>query len=184
LNAGSSSASKSARSSRTRPICCQNYAFADEDSRKLYQDHFESCGIVAERVDLLGPSTPQQVLSFYSQVDIALDPFPYNGGTTSCEALAMGVPVITMRGDRFVSRVGSTIVHNAGLGGLITHSPAEYVEKAVELGRNPALLADMRANMRTRLAASTLCDTAGFTRRLESAYRDIWRRWCAAQQKS
>lgn len=165
-------------------LVMKNYAFADEGSRKLYQDHFESCGIVAERVDLLGPSTPQQVLSFYSQVDIALDPFPYNGGTTTCEALAMGVPVITMRGDRFVSRVGSTIVDNAGLGGLITHSPAEYVEKAVELGRNPALLADMRANMRTRLAASTLCDTAGFTRRLESAYRDIWRRWCAAQQKS
>lgn len=163
-------------------LLMKNHAFADEGSRKLYQDHFESCGIGLERVDLLGPSTHQQVLPFYSEVDIALDPFPYNGGTTTCEALAMGVPVITMRGDRFVSRVGSTILYNAGLGDLVTHSLAEYVEKAVELGRNPALLAGMRDNMRARLAASTLCDTAGFTRRLESAYRDIWRRWCAAQQ--
>jgi protein O-GlcNAc transferase len=165
-------------------LVMKNHAFADGGSRKLYQDHFESCGIGPERVDLLGPSTPQQVLSFYSQVDIALDPFPYNGGTTTCEALAMGVPVITMRGDRFVSRVGSTIVCNAGLGNLIAHSRAEYVKTAVELGRNPALVAEMRANMRTRLAASTLCDTAGFTRRLESAYRDIWRRWCAAQPRA
>jgi len=163
-------------------LVMKNHAFADEGSRRLYEDHFESCGISRERVDLLGPSTHPEVLRFYSQVDIALDPFPYNGGTTTCEALTMGVPVITMRGDRFVSRVGSTIVHNAGLGALITHSPAEYVEKALELGRNPALVADIRANMRTRLAASTLCDTSGFTRRLESAYRDIWRRWCAAQQ--
>ena len=169
---------------RRNPIArlvMKNYAFADEGSRKLYQDHFEKGGIGAERLDLLGPSTPQEVLPFYSQVDIALDPFPYNGGTTTCEALAMGVPVVTMRGDRFVSRVGSTILYNAGLGALVTHSPAEYVQKAVELGQNPALVAGMRADMRTKLAASTLCDTAGFTRRLESAYRDIWRRWCAAQ---
>jgi len=165
-------------------LVMKNPGFTDEGSRKLYRDHFERCGIDSARVDLLGPSTHPEILRFYSQVDIALDPFPYNGGTTTCEALAMGVPVITMRGDRFVSRVGSTIVHNAGLGSLIKCSQAEYVEKAVELGRNPAQLDEMRAGMRTRLATSTLCDTAGFTRRLENAYRDIWRRWCAAQPRA
>jgi protein O-GlcNAc transferase len=162
-------------------LVMKNPGFADEASRKLYQDHFESCGIARERVDLLGRSPHKDLLQYYSQVDLALDPFPYNGGTTTCEALAMGVPVVAMRGDRFNSRQASTILYNAGLAELVTHSQAEYVEKAVELGQNFALLADLRNNMRTRLAASTLCDAEGFTRRLESAYRDIWRRWCSAQ---
>ena len=94
----------------------------------------------------------------------------------------MGVPVITLRGDRFVSRVGVTIVESAGLPELVAGTVSEYIEKAVDLGRHPALIAEMRAGMRGRLAASTLCDTDGFTRRLEGAYRDIWRRWCDTQR--
>jgi protein O-GlcNAc transferase len=166
----------------TARLVMKNGAFADEASRSLYRHHFEQCGISPERVDLLGPSPHEELLPFYSQIDIALDPFPYNGGTTTCESLAMGVPVVTLRGDRFVSRVGSTILYNVGLGELVAHTQAEYIDKAIELGQNPALLAEMRANMRTRLAESTLCDTAGFTKKLEQAYREIWRRWCAAAQ--
>lgn len=162
-------------------LLMKNYAFADEESRRLYQGYFAQSGIAARRVDLLGPSPHGAVLESYSQVDIALDPFPYNGGTTNCEALAMGVPVITLRGDRFVSRVGATILHNAGLDSLVARSESEYIEKAAELAAQPEEVAAMRAGMRARLARSTLCDCAGFTRKLENAYRDIWRRWCALQ---
>lgn len=170
------------RRNPTARLVMKTRAFGDDASRRLYQQHFERCGVSRERVDLVGPSAHQEVLPYYSEVDIALDPFPYNGGTTSCEALAMGVPVITLRGDRFVSRVGATIVESAGLPELVAGTVNEYIEKAVDLGRHPALIAEMRAGMRRRLAASTLCDTDGFTRRLEGAYRDIWRRWCDTQR--
>ena len=165
-------------------LVLKNHNLADDASRRFYWRQFEQCGIAPERVDLLGPSPRAELLAFYSQIDIALDPFPYNGGTTSCEALAMGVPVITLRGDRFVSRVGSTILHNGNLADCIAHTPAEYIDKAAEMGCNPERLAEMRTGMRTRLAASTLCDTVGFTRRLESAYRQIWQHWCLARREA
>lgn len=167
----------------TARMVMKNATFDDPASREFYARQFESLGVCRERVDLLGGSPHRELLGYYSQVDIALDPFPYNGATTSCEALAMGVPVVTLRGNRFISRVGSSILHNAGLDDLVTASEAGYVEKALALGQNHALLAEMRATMRARLAASTLGDTVGFTRRLESAYRDIWRRWCVAQKR-
>lgn len=162
-------------------LVMKNPTFEDAYCRRLYQQHFERCGIAAERIDLLGPSPHDELLAHYSEIDIALDPFPYNGGTTTCEALAMGVPVVGMRGDRFVSRAAATLLHNAGLDELMTNDPEEYIEKAIALGRDVASLAVMRANMRNRLAQSTLYDSAGFTRNLEHAYREVWRRWCAQQ---
>jgi len=172
------------RQNPTSRLVMRNRPFADEATRNLYQQHFERCGIEPGRLDLLGPCSHIEYFQSYAQVDITLDPFPYNGGTTTCESLAMGVPVVNLRGDRFVSRLGSTILHNAGLDDLITHSQAEYIEKAVELGRNPARLAEMRTNMRQKLAASTLFDTAGFTKKLESAYRGVWQHWCVQQSRT
>lgn len=169
------------RRSPAARLIMKNFTFADEATRDLYRERFDRCGIAQERLDLLGPSSQLELLRSYDEVDIALDPFPYNGGTSTCEALAMGVPVITLRGDRFVSRIGATILHNAGLDPLIASSEAGYIEKAIELSQKTAQLAEMRAGMRSRLAASTLCDTVGFTRKLENAYREIWRRWCALQ---
>ena len=166
----------------TARLVMKNSTFDDEASRVFYAQQFESCGVRRERVDLVGHSPHQELLAYYSQVDIALDPFPYNGATTTCEALAMGVPVVTLRGNRFISRVGSSILHSTGLEDLVTENEAEYIDKALLLGQSASVLAEMRANMRARLAASALCDTAGFTRRLERAYRDIWRRWCSTQK--
>ena len=163
-------------------LVMKNFTFADQGSRELYREQFERNGIASDRVDLLGPSGHAELLGSYAGVDIALDPFPYNGGTTTCEALAMGVPVISVRGDRFVSRVGATILHHAGLGALIAQNETEYIEKAVGLAAQPERVAEMRAGMRARLASSTLCDSVGFTRNLENAYRQIWRRWCALQK--
>jgi predicted O-linked N-acetylglucosamine transferase (SPINDLY family) len=167
----------------TARLVMKNATFDDQASHEFYARQFESLGVRRERVDLVGGSPHRELLEYYSEVDIALDPFPYNGATTSCEALAMGVPVVSLCGNRFISRVGSSILHNAGLDDLVTASEADYVEKALALGQNHALLAEMRATMRARLAGSTLGDTVGFTRRLESAYRDIWRRWCGAQKR-
>ncbi len=133
-------------------------------------------------MELLGPVPQCELLGCYSQMDLALDPFPYNGGTTTCEALAMGVPVLTLRGDRFVSRVGASLLANAGLEDLIAATAEEYAAKAVALAANPALLSALRPKLRGILAHSTVCDVGGFTRKLESAYRDIWRRWCAARR--
>ncbi|HYW42860.1 MAG TPA: hypothetical protein VE959_08390 [Bryobacteraceae bacterium] len=169
------------RRNPTAHIALMNAGLGDGPSRDLYRRHFEDCGITPDRLHLSDRVDRLDVFGAYAHLDLALDPFPYNGGTTTCEALAMGVPVVTLAGDRFVSRVGSTILHNAGLPELIAHSREEYIQKAVELGRNPARLAGLRSSMRARLAQSTLCDIAGFTRKLENAYREIWREWCSRQ---
>ncbi len=117
------------------------------------------------------------MLAAYSHIDIALDPFPYNGGTTTCEALWMGVPVITQAGDRFVSRVGATILTNAGFPAWVTHSPEEYVEQAAALAADTGQLARTRASLRSAVQSSTLGNTAQFTRRWEHALRMVWREW-------
>src|SRR6185312_12184107 len=93
---------------------------------------------------------------------------------TTCEALSMGVPVVTLRGDRFAGRLGATVLHNAGFADLIAETKEEYIEKAVALGRSrraPELVRD-------RVARSALCDVPAFTRKLEAAYRNVWSRWC------
>jgi predicted O-linked N-acetylglucosamine transferase (SPINDLY family) len=90
----------------------------------------------------------------------------------------MGVPVISLRGDRLVGRLGATVLENAGMAECVAANRADYVRKAVELGRDADRLAAIRAGMRTKLAASVLCDVAGFTRKLEAAYRGMWKAWC------
>ncbi|HKX00347.1 MAG TPA: tetratricopeptide repeat protein [Bryobacteraceae bacterium] len=165
-------------------LIMKNSTFDDQASREFYAQQFEKFGIDRRRVDLEGASPHGELLAHYAQVDIALDPFPYNGATTTCEALAMGVPVVTLRGNRFISRVGSSVLDSAGLHELITENEADYIRKAVRLAEDIPALARMRATMRERLAASALFDTAGFTRSLEGAYRDIWRKWCSAQKRN
>jgi protein O-GlcNAc transferase len=154
-------------------------AFVDPECRAVYEAHFARYGVTAGRVDLLGPSPYDEYLRAFHEIDIALDSFPYSGETTTCEALQMGVPVITLRGDRFAGRLGATVLHNPGFGEWIAEDRDEYVRLAVEWGRDAQRLARVRAGMRAHLASSTLCDVAGFTRKLEAAYRTVWGRWCA-----
>jgi predicted O-linked N-acetylglucosamine transferase (SPINDLY family) len=115
----------------------------------------------------------------HREIDLALDTFPYNGGATSCHSLWMGVPFVTLAGDRYMARIGSSLLGQTGLGGFVARSQDEYVELAARAARDPDRLAALRATMRDRLAASPLLDGAGFTRALEAAYRSIWRAWCA-----
>jgi len=118
-------------------------------------------------------------LELYRHVDIALDTFPYNGGTTTCEALWMGVPVVTLRGRTHASRMGASLLTAATLPELVTDSEDQFVAVARQLADDPERLAALRRGLRARLRAAPLMDEAGFTRALESRYRDAWRRWCA-----
>ena len=118
--------------------------------------------------------------ALYHRVDIALDPFPYNGTTTTCEALWMGVPVITLRGDRHAGRVGASLLTQIGLTDLIAHSIEEYVDIAVALADNSGRLDDLRRALRPRMAGSTMCDERAFAFKMEAAFRTMWQHWCAA----
>jgi predicted O-linked N-acetylglucosamine transferase (SPINDLY family) len=114
----------------------------------------------------------------YHGVDIALDPFPYNGTTTTCEAMWMGAPVITLIGNRHSGRVGLDLLSRVGLAHLAAKDADEYVKKAVDLARDIPALADLRRNLRERVRASPLCDAPRFAHEFEAALRRMWRQWC------
>jgi protein O-GlcNAc transferase len=120
-------------------------------------------------------------LKVYASVDIALDAFPWNGHTTACEALWMGVPVVTLYGERYAGRMAASALTALGLTELIARSPEEYVAIAAHWAADVDRLARLRAGLREQMRTSPLCDGAAFTRSLEEAYRSLWRRWCARQ---
>ncbi|MGH7862214.1 MAG: tetratricopeptide repeat protein, partial [Candidatus Dormibacteraceae bacterium] len=104
-------------------------------------------------------------------------PFPFNGGTTTVEALWAGVPVVTLAGDHYVSRMGVSHLSAVGLGELIAATPDEYLAAAVGLARDPSRLVELRATLAERMR-NTICDGERFTRGLEDAFRAMWRTWC------
>ena len=113
-------------------------------------------------------------LSIYSAVDIALDSFPYNGATTTCEALWMGVPVVSLAGDRHAGRAASSLLHAVGLGHLVAQDVERYIEICAELAADIGALAELRSGLRARMRRSPLMDEAGFVRSLEACYLDLW----------
>jgi predicted O-linked N-acetylglucosamine transferase (SPINDLY family) len=144
---------------------------------------FAGHGIAASRLLLRGwEAQTRHHLDHYNEVDIALDPAPYNGVTTTCEALLMGVPVVVLRGDTHLSRMGASLLVAAGLAELIAETPAGYLQKCLLLAGDPAALAGLRAQLRGRVAASALMNEAGFTRALEREYRGMWLTWCQRQR--
>jgi predicted O-linked N-acetylglucosamine transferase (SPINDLY family) len=141
---------------------------------------FADHGITSDRLTLLRPTDGgREHLEHYHQVDIALDTFPYHGTTTTCEALWMGVPVITMAGATHVSRVGASLLHSVGLDELVASSPQDYLRRAASVASDRGRLAQLRGELRRRMAASVLTDATRFTRNLERAYRTMWASWCA-----
>jgi predicted O-linked N-acetylglucosamine transferase (SPINDLY family) len=137
-------------------------------------------GVDASRLEFLPMRELLDYFRTYERVDVALDSFPYAGGTTTCDALWMGVPVVTLVGDRPFSRSGASLLRNAGLTELITRTPDEYVRAAVELATDRARLAGLRAGLRDRLRASPLLDATGFARAVEQAFDAMWERAVAA----
>ena len=140
---------------------------------------FAAQGIDKTRILLL-PFVPEKAthLGHYNQIDIALDPFPYAGTTTTCEALWMGVPVLSVTGDRHASRVSGSLLNAIGLKELATANPDACIAKAIEVASNLDGLAALRAGLRSRMMASPLRDEQGFTRDLEAAFRKMWTDWC------
>jgi predicted O-linked N-acetylglucosamine transferase (SPINDLY family) len=152
-------------------------ALGDPRISRRYRDAFDAGG-VGGSVDFSGMVPHRELLERYGDVDVALDPFPYSGGLTTLESLWMGVPVVTLGGERFASRHTLSHLAAAGLHELIADDRAAYVAKAVSLAGDLPRLQELRLSMRDRLAASPLCDAPRFTRNLEQAYRSMWRKWC------
>jgi predicted O-linked N-acetylglucosamine transferase (SPINDLY family) len=152
----------------------------DPSTRALYQAKLEAVGVAPERMVLLetAPSWHDHMAQ-YGEIDVALDPFPYNGTTTTCDALWMGVPVVTLRGDRHAARVGASLLARVGLAALVADDLDGYVATAVALAQDAPRRTALRTSLRARVQTSPLGDPTGFTRALEDAYRAMWHRWCA-----
>jgi len=154
-------------------------AFDDAGARTHLLDRFAQRGIDAARIDLVSwIANSAGHLALYDRIDVALDPFPHNGYTTTCEALWMAVPVVALAGERHVARISASFLARVGLQELIADNLERYVDLAVALAADTARLAELRRSLRPRMAASPLCDAQGFTRQLEAVYRAMWRRWC------
>ncbi len=141
----------------------------------------ERAGVKLERVEFIPRLPYRDYLASITEVDIALDPFPYNGGTTSIDTLIMGVPVVTLAGDRSIARGGVSLLSNLGLTELIAATPQDYVDIVRQLADDPARLAALRSSLRDRVQSSPLMDGERFTRNLEALYRQMWQTWCDTQ---
>lgn len=143
-----------------------------------YRRLFVDAGLDSDRLAIVGKTEHSGVMAHYGEIDIALDPYPYNGCVTTLEALWMGVPVVARAGDYFASRMGCTLLTAVGLGELVTTSEQEYVQTAVSLATRTTYLAETRRNLRAHMQASGLLDGRGLAAALDDAYRLAWRRWC------
>jgi predicted O-linked N-acetylglucosamine transferase (SPINDLY family) len=144
-------------------------------------EFFAANNIAPDRVELIGwAASEKEHLQLYNRIDIALDTYPYHGTTTTCEAMWMGVPVVTLAGNAHVSRVGVSLLSNVGVPELIADSPEKYARLASELAHDPARLSSLRSTLRQRMAQSPLMDAPRFARNVEAAYRQMWRTWCGA----
>ncbi|MCS6850985.1 MAG: tetratricopeptide repeat protein [Gemmataceae bacterium] len=144
-----------------------------------FRQLFAAEGIDPSRLELSGWARHEELLAQYHSIDIALDPFPYSGGLTTCEALWMGVPVVTCPGATFASRHAFSHLSNAGVTETIATDEADYERRAVELARDWERLEQLRRELRPRMAQSPLCDGPRFARHLHRALREVWRQWCA-----
>lgn len=164
-------------------LLVKSYALQDAGTRSRMLAELAGRGVRAKRVQLLNAVPGKKDhLGLYSRVDIALDTFPYNGTTTTLEALWMGVPVICLLGDRHSGRVGASILERLQLGDLLCRDRQEYVERAASLAGDAAQLMALRTSLRPRLQASPLMDVRDFTRTLEAEYRKFWVAWCAGRR--
>lgn len=152
--------------------------------RQKLLDHFATEQIAPDRIDFLSFVPLAGYFAAYAQIDIALDPFPYTGGTTTCDALWMDVPVVSLAGQTAVSRGGLSILSNIGLTELIAHSTADYIAIATNLAHDVSNLRHLRTNLRHRMCGSPLMDAAGFSREMGLLYRTAWSKWCSERVRA
>ena len=159
--------------------------FLDGDTRGLqaeFQGRFQGLGVSTDRIDVYGSSSYHDYLDIISQVDIALDTYPYNGAITTFECLWMGVPVVTLTGDVFASRMGLNILKGAGLELFSASTPEEYLAKACSFADQLESLGQIRRSLRSRMLSSPLCEPPRLAREMEVAFRQMWQHWCAGSQ--
>ncbi|MHB8388080.1 MAG: O-linked N-acetylglucosamine transferase, SPINDLY family protein [Acidobacteriaceae bacterium] len=157
-------------------------SLTDEAVQQRVRRAFSALDVAPEQLELLGHSISHRShLEHYHRVDIGLDPFPYNGATTTCDALWMGVPVITLAGHTHVARVGVSQLSNLGLTQLIAYTPEDYIGIARHLASHLDTVATLRTGLRPRMAASPLAQADRFARNMEQAYRAMWHEWCQRQ---
>jgi predicted O-linked N-acetylglucosamine transferase (SPINDLY family) len=154
----------------------------DPEVRKNILERVTAAGIAEDRVEISGFfAATKDHLSAYNRVDVALDTFPYNGTTTTCEALWMGLPVVSLIGDRHAARVGLSLLTAIGHPEWAAENRDAYIETAVTLAQDRALRIQLRDSLRSEVAASILCDHSGQAARFETALREVWSEWCSHQ---
>ncbi|MCE9620020.1 MAG: tetratricopeptide repeat protein [Planctomycetes bacterium] len=157
-------------------LVLKNRSLDNPSLKKFTMEALCKCGATPEQIELLSPNiSPMEHFDCYNRIDIGLDPFPYNGTTTTCDSLWMGVPVVTLAGRNHVSRVGVSQMSNLGLPEMIAKDLDEYVDIAARLAGDLPKLAALRASLRERLRTSPLMDIPRFTRNLEQAYQTMWK---------
>jgi predicted O-linked N-acetylglucosamine transferase (SPINDLY family) len=139
-------------------------------AQQRIRDAFGQHGVSEDRIQIMPRIPLQAYLRLHSKIDLMLDPFPYNGVTTTLQSLWMGVPVLTLKGARYPTRVGASILANMGLHSFIAHDSGEYVNKGARFAADPSCLKALRAGMRERMLASPMLDERCFTRDLEALY--------------
>jgi predicted O-linked N-acetylglucosamine transferase (SPINDLY family) len=149
--------------------------------RERFRCRLADRGVDPGRVEFIGFQPAHQYFQTYHRIDLALDPHPYGGGTTTCETLWMGIPVVTLPGQTAVSRAGKSILSNVGLTDQIAESPDHYVHIATSLAHDLPRLSDLRSTLRQRMRASPLMNAPAFARSIESAFRQMWVTWCHKQ---
>jgi predicted O-linked N-acetylglucosamine transferase (SPINDLY family) len=142
---------------------------------------FADATVDPSRVEFLDYLPTDDYFRAYARVDIGLDSFPFNGGTTTCDAMWMGVPVVTLAGGLAVARAGVSLLSNVGLSRLIARSVDQYVQIACDVAADLEHLRTLRAGLRPQMEASPLMNAPQFARDMEHAYRTMWRRWCGRQ---
>ena len=157
-------------------------ALADSSARDHFRQRLRTAGIAPERCEI-APQTPTMAehLSAYGRIHVALDPTPYNGTATTCEALWMGVPVVCLAGNRHASRVSASLLRAIGKSEFIAQSPENYVAIASRLARDRSALAALRFSLRETMRASPLLDGGGYAERFYAALRQCWVHWCTAK---
>ncbi len=149
-----------------------------EQHRERVRRFMQRADVAESRVAFVGRQPFEDYLETYRDIDVALDPIPFGGGTTTCDALWMGAPVVTLAGRTAVSRGGSSILSNIGLDDLVCRNEEQYLDLAASLIGDGKRLAVLRRELRSRLEGSAVMDSARFARGVETAFREMWRKWC------
>jgi predicted O-linked N-acetylglucosamine transferase (SPINDLY family) len=160
-------------------LVLNTHHFKHETHCRQFQEKFAGWGVAPERLTLYSTFRPQ-TWDEYQKIDIALDPFPHNAGTTTLDALWMGAPVLSMAGTVSMQRLGAAILRPLGLDRWVVDSPEQYVERGAELAGDIDALEELRGQLRTRMRESAFMDYEGFTRAVEDAYEDMFNRFMSS----